>query len=220
MDISQLGTYGMRPMEVGSSVTQPDMHVLTSSHIDFIPYLYVNIHQTYITHITNCYPSYPNHIVTTSMDGYNRLTSLLDPFADTIVANRSRIAPIAACWVDAIHAAISTEEGAWVKYFPLRRFYSATVVSRHGGIANSIAASRMHPFIISGGTEGEAIFANPARRIFLTKVKSYQLTWFQLEFAATTGIFRMNEGFKLEMKESSHALVHSTVNTSPQSFIL
>ena len=147
------------------------------------------------------------------MDGYCRLTSLLDPFADTIVNNRSRIAPQSIAWVDALQAAVSSEEGAWIKYYPLRRFYSSTMLARHGGIGGSVASSRMHTFVLSGGTEGEAIFSNPARRMFHAKIKNYQQTWFQLEFAQSTGMFRINEGFKLEMKEPLSAMVHSTVSS-------
>ena len=71
----------------------------------------------------------------------------------------------------------------------------------------------MHTFVLSGGTEGEAIFSNPARRMFHAKIKNYQQTWFQLEFAQSTGMFRINEGFKLEMKEPLSAMVHSTVGS-------
>ena len=73
----------------------------------------------------------------------------------------------------------------------------------------------MHTFVLSGGTEGEAIFSNPARRMFHAKIKNYQQTWFQLEFAQSTGMFRINEGFKLEMKEPLSAMVHSTVGSLP-----
>ncbi|KAG0639914.1 hypothetical protein HOY80DRAFT_51430 [Tuber brumale] len=178
---------------------------------EFIPTQLFPLHQSYITQLATCYPSFPHHILTASMDGYCRLTSLLDPFADTIVNNRSRIAPQSITWVDALQAAVSSEEGAWIKYYPLRRFYSSTMLARHGGVGSSVASSRMHSFVLSGGTEGEAIFSNPARRMFHAKIKNYQQTWFQLEFAQSTGMFRINEGFKLEMKEPLSAMVHSTV---------
>ncbi|RPB03120.1 hypothetical protein L873DRAFT_1670981 [Choiromyces venosus 120613-1] len=169
------------------------------------------LHHSYITQLATCYPSFPHHILTASMDGYCRLTSLLDPFADTIVNNRSRIAPQSITWVDALQTAVSSEEGAWIKYYPLRRFYSSTMLARHGGVSSSVSSSRTHTFVLSGGTEGEAIFSNPARRMFHAKIKNYQQTWFQLEFAHSTGMFRINEGFKLEMKEPLTAMVHSTV---------
>ena len=47
------------------------------------PSLYHPLHQTYITALTTCFPSFPNYIVTSSMDGHSRLTSLLAPTVDS-----------------------------------------------------------------------------------------------------------------------------------------
>lgn len=137
---------------------------------DFTPYLYTPIHQTYIAQLSTCYPSFPTHIITASLDGYCRLTSLLDPYTDTVVNNRSRIAPTTICWVDAVNAAVSCEEGAWVKFYPLRRFFSATTVCKHNGVVSSVAGSFVHSFVVSGGSEGECTFSNPVRRTFHGKI--------------------------------------------------
>lgn len=55
--------------------------------------------------------------------------------------------------------------------------------------------------------------------------KNYQQTWFQLEYAKKSNMFRMSEGFKLEefetksekmkRRQTNTALVHSTVCYSP-----
>ncbi|KAH0613787.1 uncharacterized protein H6S33_005673 [Morchella sextelata] len=184
------------------------------------PYLYTPIHQTYIAAIASCFPSFPTHVVTASLDGYCRITSLLDPYTDTVVNNRSRIAPTSICWVDAVSAAVSSEEGAWVKFYPLRRFFSATTVCKHSGVVNAVAGSAVHAFLVSGGSEGECAFSNPVRRTFHGKIKNYQQTWFQLEYARKSNMFRMSEGFKLEefetkseklkRRQNNTALVHST----------
>ena len=167
-----------------------------------IPYLYTPLHDTYITGLSTCFPSFPHHVITSSMDGYSRLTALTSPDADTVPNNRSRIAPVAIAYVDAIQAGVSVEEGAWVKFFPLRRYFSATTVCKQPGIVRALATSFLHTLVLSGGTDGEAIFSNPARRAFHSKVKNYQQTWFQLEFsdAAASGepLVRMTEGFRLE----------------------
>jgi len=165
-----------------------------------IPYLYTHLHQTYITGLSTCFPSLPTHIITSSMDGYSRLTSLIDFEADIVPNNRSRIAPSAITYVDALQAGVSVEEGAWVKLFPVRRYFSATTVAKQLGIVRSLAGSTMHTLVLSGGTEGEAVFSNPARRVFHSKIKNYQQTWFQLEYAEGEGggTLRMTEGFRLE----------------------
>lgn len=139
------------------------------------PYLYTPVHQTYIAAIASCFPSFPTHVVTASLDGYCRITSLLDPYTDTVVNNRSRIAPTSICWVDAVSAAVSSEEGAWVKFYPLRRFFSATTVCKHSGVVNAVAGSAVHAFLLSGGSEGECAFSNPVRRTFHGKIVSGSL---------------------------------------------
>jgi transcription factor C subunit 6 len=163
-----------------------------------IPYLYMPIHQTYITGLSTCYPSFPHHIVSSSMDGYSRLTSLSSPEADTVPNNRSRIAPCSITYIDAIQAGVSVEEGTWVKFFPVRRYFSSTTVCKHNGIVRALAASPAHTFTLSGGTEGEAAFSNPSRRVFHGKIKNYMQTWFQVEYSEATDTLRMTEGFKLE----------------------
>ncbi|KAL7267035.1 hypothetical protein RUND412_010392, partial [Rhizina undulata] len=134
------------------------------------PISHFPLHQTFITSISTCYPSYPAHVITSSMDGYSRVTSLVDPEADTLINNRSRIAPMTICWVDAVNAAITSEEGVWAKFNPLRRFFSATTVCKHNGVVMSLAGSLLHSMVVSGGSEGEVVFSNPVRRTFHGKI--------------------------------------------------
>ncbi|KAI5821116.1 hypothetical protein BZA77DRAFT_1169 [Pyronema omphalodes] len=164
-----------------------------------VPYMYMPIHHTYITGLSTCWPSFPHHIVSCSMDGYSRVTALCDAEAETVPNNRSRIAPGSVAYLDSIQSGISIEEGTWVKFFPLRRYFSATTTSKHTGIVRHIASSFMHTLVVTGGTEGEAIFSNPSRRLFHGKIKNYQQTWFQVEYTAVNGgAIRITEGFKLE----------------------
>jgi transcription factor C subunit 6 len=162
-----------------------------------VPYLHTLAHHTYITDITTCFPSFPNHVVTTSMDGYSRLASLLTS-SDELPNNRSRLAPLATAWVDAIQSAVSVEEATWVKFYPFRRFFSSTIAAKHAGTVRSLSTSFFHPHLLSGGTDGEALISNPSRRVFHGKIKTFQQTWFMWEWSEQTGLLRMVEGFKLE----------------------
>lgn len=47
------------------------------------------------------------------------------------------------------------------------------------------------------------MFSNPARRLFHSKVKNYQVTWFLAEWSALVGALRVVDGFKME--EAEHA---------------
>lgn len=137
-----------------------------------------------------------------------------------------------------------------MKFYPLRRFFSATTCCKHSGVVGCVAGSLCHSFVVSGGSEGECGFSNPVRRTFHGKIvssvpsvwkyggecgrgadkrvgeqKNYQQTWFQLEYAKKSNMFRMSEGFKLEefetksekmkRRQTNTALVHSTVCCSP-----
>lgn len=140
------------------------------------PVHYLMLHQTYILDIESCFPSYPRTIVTSSMDGHCRLTSLNDPQADTILTGRSRLSSNAVVWVDCIHTVLASEDGAWVKMYPLRRFWSSTSVARQsqGGVILDLASSKCHPFVLAAGGEGEVIVFNPLRKTFHGKiVRSY-----------------------------------------------
>ncbi|KAF8468964.1 hypothetical protein BDZ91DRAFT_792740 [Kalaharituber pfeilii] len=164
------------------------------------PHHYLPLHQTYILDIQSCFPSYPNTIVTSSMDGHCRLTSLFDPQADTILTGRSRLSSNSVAWVDCIHTVLASEEGTWVKMYPLRRFWSSTSVARQsqGGVILSLGASKCHPFVLAGGGEGEVIVFNPLRKTFHGKIKVYQQTWFQIEYSPKSDMYRIMEGFRME----------------------
>jgi transcription factor C subunit 6 len=136
------------------------------------------------------------------MDGYSRMTNLLSPFADTIPNNRSRVASTSITYVDALHSIVSCEEGTWTKFFPIRRFFSSTYVCKHAGAVRCVASSLFHTFILTGGSDGEAVFCNPVRRLFHSKIKNYQQTWFAIEFSQHTSLLRLTEGFKLEECET------------------
>jgi len=132
------------------------------------------------------------------MDGYSRITSLISSEQDTVPNNRSRIAPACIAYVDAIQSGVSVEEGTWVKFFPTRRYFSSTTTCKHNGVVRSVASSPLHTSLLSGGTEGEALFSNPARRVFHGKIKNYAQTWFRVEAQTEGGLMRITEGFALE----------------------
>ncbi|TGZ85615.1 hypothetical protein EX30DRAFT_361428 [Ascodesmis nigricans] len=167
------------------------------------PIFFHPLHQTHITNITTCYPSFPNHILTNSLDGYSRVTSLHAPDTDYLNTNRSRLAPSAIAWLDHLQSAITSEEASAIKVFPLRRFYSATSIASHRGVVRSISTSPYHSIVLSGGSEGEAILCNPGRRLFHSKVKNYQQTWFLAEWSESARALRIVDGFKME--EAEHA---------------
>ena len=146
----------------------------------FPPHHYLMLHQTYIMDIQSCYPSYPKTIITSSMDGYCRATSLHDPQADTILTGRSRLSSPAVVWADCIHTVLASEDGGWVKMYPLRRLWTSTSVARQsqGGVVLNLAGSKCHPFVLSCGGDGEVVLFNPLRKTFYGKIVSFFLPFY------------------------------------------
>lgn len=161
----------------GFAVVWDIRHVNAPENQDKVipPHHYLMLHQTYILDIQSCFPSYPRTIVTSSMDGHCRLTSLDDPQADTILTGRSRLSSNAVVWVDCIHTVLASEDGTWVKMYPFRRFWSSTSVARQsqGGVILDLAASLCHPFVLAAGGEGEVVVFNPLRKTFHGKIVSH-----------------------------------------------
>ncbi|KAI9851017.1 MAG: hypothetical protein M1838_004628 [Thelocarpon superellum] len=171
------------------------------------PFFYQLLHQAYLLSITACYPSHPTLIATTSMDGYVRLTSIHDPSADYVSAQRSRVAPNALVWSDAIQSMLGAEENNMIRTFAMRRFFSTLTVARPTSVITSLAVGSTHTSLLAGCANGTVVAVNPMRRVVKDRgsMPSYQQIWFQHEWrpedradAPHRGLSRISEGFKVE----------------------
>lgn len=162
------------------------------------PLLYIYLHQSYILAISCGYPSLPNFIATSSMDGHLRLTDLRAPTTDFVLSNRSRVAPSTIAFSDPLSSFISTEEYDSIRVFPIRVFHIPITIARADNFATCISVGHVHPCVLVGSTDGGVISTNPLRRILYRRIKSHQQTVFRHEWVRQGGgTIRLTEGYKI-----------------------
>lgn len=171
---------------------------MPSTRLIPIPLLYIYLHQSYILAISCGYPSLPNFITTSSMDGHLRLTDLRAPTTDFVLSNRSRVAPSTIAFSDPLSSFISTEEYDSIRVFPIRVFHIPITIARADTFVTCISVGHFHPCVLVGSTDGVVISTNPLRRSLYRRTKSHQQTVFRHEWARQGGgTNRLTEGYKI-----------------------
>ncbi|KAI9831579.1 MAG: hypothetical protein M1819_004811 [Sarea resinae] len=168
-----------------------------------VPWYYEPHHETYILSIASSAPSRPHLIMTSSMDGYIRLSSLRAPAADTVLSTRCRLGTTTLAWSDHMQALLAAEESNTIRSYALRRFFSSASVARQNALVLSLATAATHPMFLAGGADGSVLASNPIRKVLNPKSTQYQQYWFKHEWTrhgdkGGNGISRFLEGFKLE----------------------
>ena len=163
------------------------------------PFFYQPLHHTYILAVASCYPSHADLILTTSMDGYSRLTDIHSPTADHALSPRSRIGNATLAWCDPIQSVLSAEDNNVIRALPCRRFHNSIVLARHTTNITALAVGSTHTTLLAGGADGSVLAYNPMRKIVNFKGLPRQLTWFLHEWRREAGgISRISEGFKVD----------------------
>lgn len=189
------------------------------------PVIYSSIASGYILSIASCYPSHQNLLLTTSTDGYPRLTDLNEPDPatplGTVQAPRSRSTQDIAVWNDFCQNALVMDDNFALKGLPLRRFFTTISLGRARSVGTALATSPCHPFVLIGTAHGEVTGSNPIRRIIQPKVLPLLQTWFAHEWRRPTqaelegnetgpqaigshGLSRFTEGHKLEQGQRTY----------------
>lgn len=189
------------------------------------PTSYTSVATGYILSITSCYPSHQNLLLTTSTDGYPRLTDLNEPDPSspsaTIQAPRSRTTQDIIAWVEFCQTAVVMDDNFALKGLPLRRFFTTVALGRAKSVGTAIATSPCHPFVLMGTAHGEVTGLNPMRRIIQPKVLPLLQSWFAHEWRRPTaaeaageesgpdavgpwGLSRFTEGYKIEQGQRTY----------------
>jgi len=128
------------------------------------PALHLALHSTYILSITACLPSRPHLILTSSLDGHMRLTSLLAPTMDSTATQRARIGHPGLIWLDAIQHVLAADDAALLHVYNARRMHTSVVAARMPAGVAVLAASRVHAAVLVGLAGGEVGVINPLRK--------------------------------------------------------
>lgn len=169
------------------------------------PYIYTSIHQSYIYSLVSAYPLHPHMLISTSVDGYLRLTDLRTPDTDFVLCQRARLGSAALIFAPALHSVIAPgENDKTIRLLPLRRFYSSNSIAKVGAQVLSMAMGNTHTSLLIGSADGIVTATNPMRKVVAPKKPALQLAWFKYEWIKKeqglkrNGISRFIEGFKAE----------------------
>lgn len=180
--------------------------------IDPTPWLSIPLHSTYILALASAYPTHPSLLMSSSLSGYLRLTSLLAPTIDYVLSTRTYTPPSTLAYCDSILAAVWAEEGSQtVRMSGLRCFYASVAFAKLPGPPGPgpgiVDAGRCHSSVAAGGADGSVIITNPQSKILGNKrVIVYQQCIFKHEWRPTEqageaggrkrqGISRITEGY-------------------------
>lgn len=141
----------------------PSSHATANSNPR--PWFYHPLHTSYIYALTSGYPSRPQMIFTTSIDGHTRVTDLRHPTVDTATTSRTRVTLPPILWSDHTQSLVSTDESFLLKLNPLRRFYSGSAFGRCEGLVTCLSGGVCQPAVLAGCTDGRVWCVNPVRRI-------------------------------------------------------
>ena len=130
------------------------------------PWFHQSLHSTYILSLTSAYPSFPNFLISSSLDGYVRLTDIRSPHMDTVTWIRQRLGPSLITYCEPILSVLTADESDTVRILPLRRFFSSMAVAKMPAGASSIAVGGVHSIAMVGCVDGSVVCLNPLRRFY------------------------------------------------------
>lgn len=163
------------------------------------PWLYLQLHDSYILALAAAYPCQPHLLASSSMDGFMRLTDLRSPQLDNVLSNRSRIASPLLQFSPPILAFISAEENDSLRAHHLRTFYSSVSLARTDAFPLCLSVGHFHPTALVGLADGTLVATNPMRRVMNRKTVYYQQIVLRHEWTRQGGgMSRITEGYKAE----------------------
>lgn len=164
-----------------------------------IPWLSVVLHSTYILALASAYPTHPSLLMSSSLSGHLRLTSLLAPTMDFVVSARTYTPPSSLVYCDSVLSAVWIEESSeTMKLSGLRCFYTSLACQRlpapPGPGPCVVDAGKCHSSVAAGGADGSVIVTNPQGKILSKRTDIvYQQCIFKHEWRPTTQVGE-NEG--------------------------
>jgi len=176
------------------------------------PWLSIPLHSTYILALASAYPTHPSLLMSSSLSGYLRLTSLLAPTMDYALSVRTYTPPSSLAYCDSILSAVWAEESSeTVRLSGLRCFYASFACERLPGPPGPgpgiVDVGRCHSSVAAGGADGSVIITNPQGKVLGNhKAIVYQQCIFKHEWRPTAqaseeeewqrrGLSRITEGY-------------------------
>lgn len=155
-----------------------------------VPFWYHSLHSTYIISVAAHQPYPGEYITTNGVDGKVRLTSIRNPYSDSAYGSRERHLMPPLVYSPHILGIYEIDETDGLRARPLRHMPVSRAVGRAPAQVLCIDAGKVHPTLLFGCADGNAILTNPMRRMYIRRltderVEAWQQTWFRHEFVPT-----------------------------------
>ena len=177
-------------------------------NVDTRPWLFLQLHPTYVLSLTTAYPTHPALLISSSLSGYLRLTSLRAPTTDYVLSMRTRTPPSSLAYCDSILSVVTTDETSeTLRLMGLRCFYNSLACGKLGSAPGPgqgvVGVGRCHSSVAAGGANGSVIVTNPMRKVLGRKTAGWQQVVFKHEWVRIgqeprQGMSRITEGYKGE----------------------
>ena len=167
-----------------------------------LPSYYRKIHDSYILTLLVAYSEFENPVVATvAVDGYYYLFDPKDIFTSKTNVTRFRgtnIIPLS--YIPQLYAIVNSDGSNTLKTVAPRAAFAVHPVSSQDTSIVSLGTSRIHPLCLSGGSDGNVVIDNIARRL-LTGIKNSSLTHTSLrlwkwEYSKVEDKFRLNHAYE------------------------
>lgn len=173
------------------------------------PWLSLQLHPTYILSLTTAYPTHPALLISSSLSGNLRLTSLRAPTTDYVLSARTRTPPSSVAYCDSLLSVVAPEETSeTLRLWGLRCFYSIIACGKLGNAPGPgtgiVDVGKCHSSVAVGGADGSVIVTNPMRKALGKKDAGWQQVVFKHEWVRRLGqgprqgMSRVTEGYKGE----------------------
>ncbi|EEB05569.1 transcription factor tfiiic complex subunit sfc6 [Schizosaccharomyces japonicus yFS275] len=166
-------------------------------NVSSTPLTYMPFHDSYITSICQCAPTFPYIFLTNSYDCYTKLFDLRDPELDSMSRSHKRDVCQSIAWSDMLQSTVIGHESQSVILESIRGSPLNPTLDERNGSVMSIGTTVRHPFVAAGGADGIVTVMNPFRLLGWShkfKMSVYRL--YQLEYSSKYDVYRLLENFR------------------------
>lgn len=168
-----------------------------------LPSFYYKVHDSYIISIVTAYSQYEDIIINTiSVDGFTCAFNPKSIRTTKSIVGRARGGNnTPAVYCPQLYCVAYSDGVNSVKAYPPRAVFATHQICMHDNTVSSLAASKRHPYLLSGSADGALMINNMARR-FLTGIKNnttvykYLKLW-QWDYSLKEDKYRLDPNYEV-----------------------
>ncbi|CUS21804.1 LAQU0S04e01156g1_1 [Lachancea quebecensis] len=168
-----------------------------------LPSFYYKIHDSYVISIVTAYSHYEDTVINTiSVDGFTCAFNPKSIRTTKSIVGRARGGNnTPAVYCPQLYCVAYSDGVNSVKAYPPRAVFATHQICMHDNTVSSLAASKLHPYLLSGSADGALMINNMARR-FLTGIKNnttvykYLKLW-QWDYSLKEDKYRLDPNYEV-----------------------